>query len=239
MAEVTPTPEEVAANVALAQAQADKEAAEAESLRAEARKKTAEALVAETNAKKASFDLLKAEYEESKRLASDEFHHIYRFRGQVDGSTVGKCLAQLSTWHRLDPKSDIEIVFSSPGGSILDGFELFDYIQFLKQEGHYVVTSTQGMAASMAGVLLQAGNKRVMGKSAWLLIHEASFGTGGSVGQVEDTVEWVKMMQDRILDIFAERSVMSRRDIRKNWTRKDWWMGAETALKHGFVDELA
>ena len=36
----------------------------------------------------------------------------------------------------------MEIIFSSPGGSIIDGFELFDHIQQLRNEGHHITIFT-------------------------------------------------------------------------------------------------
>ena len=83
--------------------------------------------------------------------------------------------ARLTEWHRLEPKCNIEIIFSSPGGSIIDGFELFDHIQHLRNEGHHVTTGSLGYAASMAGILLQSGDTRWIGHQAWMMIHRAAF----------------------------------------------------------------
>jgi ATP-dependent protease ClpP protease subunit len=94
------------------------------------------------------------------------------------------------------------------------------------------------MAASMAGILLQAGDERVMGKETWVLLHEASFLAAGKIGEVDDTVEWVKKVQKRILAIFAGRSNLSRSQIERRWKRKDWWLSSTDCLKHGFVDKV-
>lgn len=240
--------------------------AEEQKLRAEAEKAIAEAQAARdlsafhiANANKAKAEASKADLEgenlqqqnrlvkiaadaasreEEDHLAGDRFHHLYNFGDSVSAGSVKACIAQLTQWMRKNPKCDIEIVFNSPGGSIVDGMALYDFIQLLKDNGHNVTTSALGMAASMAGILLQAGTKRVMGRQAWLMIHEASFGSYGKIGEVEDTVEWVKKVQERIIDIFAERSNLTKTQIRKNWLRKDWWLSADDALKHGFVDEL-
>jgi ATP-dependent protease ClpP protease subunit len=58
----------------------------------------------------------------------------------------------------------------------------------------------------------------------------------GSFGAVVDTVEWVKKIQDRILDILSERSKISKAEIKESWDRKDWWLSSDDALKYGFVD---
>jgi len=173
-----------------------------------------------------------------KELAADEYHFTYTFNSQVNETSVRSCISQLSIWSRTVPGCPMEIIFNSPGGEIISGMTLFDYIQVLRRAGHHVTTVSLGMAASMAGILLQAGSTRVMGREAWLLIHEASFGAGGKIGEVEDTVKWVKAIQKRILKIFASRSKMTERQIATRWKRTDWWIDSDEALKLGFIDAI-
>lgn len=212
--------------------------AEAEKHRAEGRKAAAEAEEVELRLTKARHDADREEEKRREELAAHKYHHVYLFKGAVDSQSAAKCMDQLTAWMRNDPGCDIEIVFNSPGGSVVDGMALWDHIQFVRSAGHRVTTSTVGMAASMAGILLQAGDQRVMGRESWLLIHEASFGASGSFGDVEDTVEWVRKVQDRILSIFAARSNMSKSAIKRKWHRKDWWISSDEALKLGFVDAV-
>ena len=72
--------------------------------------------------------------------------------------------------------------------------DLFDYIQELRRDGHYVTTSARGMAASMAGILLQAGGHRVMGREAQVLIREVSSFAIRKVGEIEDEVTLLKSL---------------------------------------------
>ena len=51
-------------------------------------------------------------------------------------------------------------------------------------------------------------------------------------------MEYVKKLQERILGILAERSTLSRRQIKTRWARKNWWLMADEALELGFVDAL-
>lgn len=232
------TPAEIDANVAKALAEAEQALAAAEASRATARKESASADYEELQLVKARFDVDREEEKRRDELAAHKYHHVYLFKGGVDDSSVTKCMEQLTTWHRNEPTCDFEIIFNSPGGGVVAGMALWDHIQYLRAAGHKITTSTVGMAASMAGILLQAGDVRIMGKESWLLIHEGSFGATGSVGEVEDTVEWVKKIGDRIADIFASRSKMSKAAIKRKWHRKDWWISSDEALKLGFVDEV-
>ena len=171
-------------------------------------------------------------------MAQNRFHHVYPYNTEISSATVSQCIDQLTTWTRLTEECQIEIIFNSPGGSIVDGLALFDFIRGLRQQGHHVTTTTIGIAASMAGVLLQAGTKRVMGRESWVLIHEASFVAAGSIGQVEDLYEWIKRVHQRVLNIFAERSTMTAEAIGEMWKRKDWWLSSDNCLELGFVDEV-
>lgn len=178
-------------------------------------------------------------------LASDLHNHLYVFNGSVGDSSVNTCIKQLTTWMRNDSDDAIEIVFNSPGGDVIAGLALFDFIQTVRRTGIHVTTSTIGYAASMAGILLQAGDTRVMGAESWLMLHEASFGAQGKTGDIEDRVEWVKRVQERFLDIFAKRcqetdapKKLTKTKLRNNWRRKDWWISSDEALAFGLVDEV-
>lgn len=221
-------------------AEADAATSAAEKNRAEARKLFWEAEEAQTKARKAIIDADREEHKRRKELAADEFHHTYLFDKDVSESSVKACIGQLSNWERTATEPiTVELVINSPGGSVIDGFALIDHIQAMHGRGHTVNTTAYGMAASMGGVILEVGKTRRMGSNALLLIHEASFGAMGSMGDIEDRVKMVEIMHDRILDLFASRSKVTKAFIKRNWRRRDWWMSAQEAHKHGFVDEIA
>ena len=198
----------------------------------------AEAAKLTVEVERMKLSLAKEQRAEETELATDKFHHIYIYDSVVSDQSVEKCMLQLTQWMRRDPGCAIEIIFYSPGGAIVAGMALYDFIQRVRRAGHHVTTMALGMAASMAGILLQAGDERVMGKEAWVLIHEASFGAQGKIGEVEDTVEWVKKVQKRILKIFAERCTLTETQIARRWKRTDWWLSSDDCLRLKFVDRV-
>lgn len=223
---------------------------------AEARKADAEALkfLAETETARfgtrtAEIALETAERVRAKTLAANEYHHVLDFSSAVGSGSVGTAMSQLDIWRRTEPGCDIEIRFNSPGGEVISGMAFFDYIGSLRRDGHQVTCSAYGYAASMAGILLQAGTHRVMGSEAYVLIHEVSGGAQGSIGEIDDTVEFMHTVSNRVLDIFAARSKgageagtasqpLSRAALKRRWTRKDWWLTSDDALKFGIIDEV-
>ncbi len=221
-----------------ASAEAEKMLAETRLSAAQARQAEAEARKTEAEAEQEELKLEQCQKDKLKQLSSDEENHLYRFNKEVSSHSVSACMSKLTEWSRLSPGCDIEIVFSSPGGSIIDGFELFDFIQDLRNRGHKVTTGSLGMAASMAGILLQAGGVRWIGHQAWMMIHRAAFGAIGKTYEVEDEVKLVKRIEERCLDIFVSRSKLTKHKIKRNWDRKDWWIDADECLDLGLVDEV-
>lgn len=231
-----------------------KHKAEAQKFEAEAEKARTEAANAQVALEDQMIDLRQKQRIETELLALDTYNNTYRFSTDVNDSSVKTCIDKLTFWHRTDPMVNgqprpIEIVFNSPGGSVFAGMDLFDFIQELRRQGHDVTTVARGYAASMGGILLQAGTKRVMGKEAYILIHEVSTWAAGKVGEIEDEYLFLKKISERVVNIFAERAKEAGRagtashpitaaQIRKNWNRTDWWLDSAEALKLGIVDEL-
>jgi ATP-dependent Clp endopeptidase proteolytic subunit ClpP len=230
MSEEKKTKAEIAAEIASKKAETNKSLAEAAKIEAETKKIESEAGVA-------ALEYDKAFRSRQREMANDEENFLYRFSKDVNHNSVQACMSKLTQWHRMSPECDIELVFSSPGGSIIDGFELFDFIQDLRRT-HKVTTGSLGMAASMAGILLQAGTHRWIGHQAWMMIHRAAFGAIGKTYEVEDEVKLVKRIEERCVDIFVSRSHLSKQKIKRNWDRKDWWIDADECLEIGLVDEI-
>ena len=232
------TQKEIDAQVAKTLAEAQKASAEQKKIEAETTRILSDIERYKVNQRLSEIELEKKEKELRREAAADAENMVYRYNTTVDRTQVHQCMHKLTQWSRRHPKCDIEIVFSSGGGSITDGFELFDFIQELREKGHRVITGSLGMAASMAGILLQAGDHRWMGHQAWMMIHRAAFGVIGKTFVIEDEVAWIKRIEDRILDIFVKRSNLSRLKIKRNWDRKDWWISSDEALDLGLIDEI-
>lgn len=201
----------------------------------EIRKTNAEADRWEIEAIKSQKDL------ENWNASSDE-HRIYPFFGTVDHQSVSAAMDIIGSWARRDAgKEDkkITVIFNSPGGSVVHGFALWDFLEDIKDQGYELTTVVRGMAASMGGILLQIGDNRQIGKNSHILLHEVSTVGIGTITDIEDTTKFTKRLQERILDILVERSTYSKAQIKTRWSRKDWWISSDEALKYGFADEIA
>ncbi len=220
--------------------------------RANTRKELANASEAEHDA--AIRAIRRAEIERGEALALIQDHYVQEhfFDGPVNTKTVYACLNTLAAWHRVDPTSDMNITINSPGGSVIDGMHLFDQLTTYSLRGggtHKVTITVRGYAASMAGILLQAADERVIGRESYLMIHEISAGTGGKIGEIKDDVKWYTRLCERVVDIFVERAAeaadaaagvegIDKETFETKWERQDWWLDSAESLKLGFVDRV-
>jgi ATP-dependent Clp endopeptidase proteolytic subunit ClpP len=233
------TDAEIEADVAKAHAEAAKFEAEAERYRAEVARYEAETRSADAAARLAQIEATVKERARAEADADDSLHHVYRFTGLVDKGSVERCMSKLTAWHRMAPEGQgFEVVFFSPGGDVISGMALFDHLRWLSSQGRKITTGCTGMAASMGGILMQAGDYRWASGQSWYMIHRAAFSAGGKTFEVEDEVKWVKRVEKRIIDIFVARSHLTESKIKRNWDRTDWWLDADQCLELGLVDEI-
>lgn len=205
----------------------------AEKLRQEIRFETARAYIAE-------IEKAQMEDKEADRLAKPGARQNLQLNifDVISGHNVDQWIDVLEHWERRDPGAPITIRVNSPGGSVLDGFALFDTILRLRRRGHHVTMHGTGMIASMAAILMQAGDERVLDENAWFMIHEISAGMRGKASDMEDELKFVKRLQERALAILSERSTLSKQQIARRWKKTDDWMDSREALKLGFVDRV-
>ena len=65
----------------------------------------------------------------------------------------------------------IRVEINSPGGDVFDGIAIYNA---LRNHPAHVTTRVDGLAASIASVIAQAGDKRLIQPAAQLMIHNAS-----------------------------------------------------------------
>jgi ATP-dependent Clp protease protease subunit len=190
----------------------------------------------ELKAKK--MELSEREHVYQAKAAHADRHGRFFFFGAVNGGTVEECITELNWWHRQDTGKPFEIILNSPGGDVLHGLALYDDLIALRDQGHHITITVRGMAASMGGILLQAGDKRIVGKNSHVLIHEISTGAVGKLSEIEDEAAFCEKLSKQLLEILAERSTLTPAQIKRKWRKTDWWITADEAIEYGFADEI-
>ena len=129
----------------------------------------------------------------------------------------------------------LEIEINSPGGSVFDGYTIFNEIKSLRERGVVVTATITGMAASMASVIAMAANIVRIVPHGRMMIHDASNFVGGNADQLRKAAELLDGISADIAAIYAGRTGKDADEIRA-MMRKETWMTADEAKTNGFVD---
>lgn len=155
---------------------------------------------------------------------------------QIDDYTANVIQAQLLYLDSADSGKDISIYINSPGGSVYAGYGIYDTMQFINSQ---VSTICTGMAASMAAVLLVAGEKgkRFALKHSRVMIHQPLGGAQGQASDIEITAREIGKIKKELYTIISDHSGQSFEKVEADSDR-DYWMTAIEAKDYGMVDEV-
>jgi len=154
----------------------------------------------------------------------------------VNDYTANVIQAQLLYLDAADPGKDVTIYINSPGGSVYAGLGIYDTMQYISSD---VTTVCTGMAASMAAVLLVAGQKgnRFALNHSRVMIHQPMGGAQGQASDIEITAREIQKLKKELYQIIADHSGQPFEKVEQDSDR-DYWMTAQEALAYGMIDEV-
>ena len=156
--------------------------------------------------------------------------------GPVTEVTANLIVAQLLFLESENPDKDIFFYINSPGGSVSAGLAVYDTMQFIKPD---VSTLCVGQAASMGALLMAAGDhgKRFCLPNSRVMIHQPMGGFSGQATDIEIHAKEILFLRARLNEILA-RHTGKPIDVIARDTERDFFMGAEDAVKYGIVDKV-
>ncbi|MBP9695217.1 MAG: ATP-dependent Clp endopeptidase proteolytic subunit ClpP [Candidatus Magasanikbacteria bacterium] len=154
----------------------------------------------------------------------------------IDDGVANTVIAQLLFLDNQEPEKDIKLYINSPGGSVTAGMAIYDTMQFIKSD---VSTICIGIAASMASVLLAAGEKgkRFCLPNSEVMIHQVMGGAEGQASDIKIHAEHILKMKDKLNNILAKHTGQALTTVEKDSDR-DNFMTAEQAVAYGLADKV-
>lgn len=154
---------------------------------------------------------------------------------EVNAATSNELLKQLMYLEGQDTTQEITIYINSPGGEVISGLAVYDFISLMKSPVRTVCTGT---AASMGAILFLAGKKREMLPHTRLMIHDPSF-SGGSIGgkkshEIRHELEKLDEVRTALAEIIAEKTGKSIEEI-YDVTSDDTFYSAKEAIEFGLA----
>ena len=155
----------------------------------------------------------------------------------IDDTVANLIIAQLLFLEAEDPEKDINLYINSPGGSITAGLAIYDTMQFIKP---HVQTYCIGQAASMAAVLLAAGEKgkRYSLPNSRIVIHQPLMqGLGGQATDIDIAAREILRMRERLNEILVHHTGQPTKRIQED-TERDYIMSADQGKDYGIIDDV-
>jgi len=154
----------------------------------------------------------------------------------IDDNVANIIIAQLLFLDAEDPERDIYLYVNSPGGVVYSGLAIYDTIQHLRAP---VATFCVGMAASMAAVLVAAGEKgkRSALPNSRIMIHQPSSGAQGTAADIEIAAKEILQLRERLNEILSFHTGQPVERIAEDVDR-DRFMSPDEAREYGIIDRI-
>ena len=156
--------------------------------------------------------------------------------GTIDDDIANLVIAQILFLEAENQEKDINLYINSNGGLVTSGLAIYDTIQYIKCS---VSTICMGVSASMAAVILMAGEKgkRFALPNSRILIHQPLGGVQGQASDIEIHAKEILRTKATLNAIISKHTSKSIKQIEADSDR-DFWMSSEEALKYGIIDSI-
>ena len=136
----------------------------------------------------------------------------------------------------LGELDEITLEINSPGGDVASGVRIYNYLRNHQAKVHTRVTGT---AASIATIIMMAGDTRSMAIGSTMMTHRASGLMLGfyNAQEMEETARNLKTIDAAMVDIYAATTGKGKEEIAALLDQGDTFLGADEAIEWGFATE--
>lgn len=179
-----------------------------------------------------------------RNISGDKIYYIYTkllanriifLSGEINSDLANLVVSELLYLDSLS-HDDIFIYINSPGGEVTSGLAIYDTMNYVKSN---VATVATGLCASMAAIILAAGEKgkRMALPNSEVMIHQVLGGTQGQATDIKIQAERILKMKSKLNGILSK---LTGKNIKKidNDTERDHYLDAKEALSYGIIDKI-
>ena len=154
----------------------------------------------------------------------------------IDDDVANLIIAQMLYLESDDPDKEIFFYLNSPGGNVSSGMAIYDTMRYIRPS---VCTVCMGQAASMAALLLAAGEKgrRTALPHSRILIHQPLGGFYGQATDIDIQAREILRMKEELNVILASLTDQPLSKIQMD-TERDYYMTSDQAKEYGIIDEI-
>lgn len=149
---------------------------------------------------------------------------------EVTASSVREQLALMR-----DAKT-ITVRVNSVGGEVSDGIAIYTA---LRQHSARKVAVVEGIAASIASVILCACDEVIVSKGSFIMVHQCSGGATGSAQDMQDAAAYLTKINAEMVDIYSAKTGKPATEIAALLSKGDTYMTADEAVSFGIATSVA
>jgi ATP-dependent Clp protease protease subunit len=156
--------------------------------------------------------------------------------GPIEDGMSTLVVAQLLFLEAETPKKEISMYINSPGGVVTSGMAIYDTMHFIRPP---VSTLCIGQAASMASLLLAAGEKgqRFALPNSRIMLHQPSGGFQGQATDIMLHAQEILNLKKRLNEIYVRHTGQPLKTV-EDALERDKFLTAEGAMEFGIVDKV-
>lgn len=146
----------------------------------------------------------------------------------IDFKVSATFLKNLKILENSSGDKPITIHLNSPGGCCSNGFAIYDAIKASKCDITIIV---HGQASSMASIILQAAEKRLVSPNALVVLHDGYASFEGSHKELKSFADYDKKLRAKMIEIYLEKCMDSVQFQGRTKTQVKKWLNDAIASK--------
>lgn len=136
----------------------------------------------------------------------------------------------------IPDNATIELHINSYGGSVKEGIAIYN--QLKQKKCKEIVAYVDGFAYSIASIILQAADRRIMGLGTSLLIHNMWMQVAGNANELRKAADDLDVLMESNRQIYMERVNITEDELIE-MLDSETYLTPEQAMEKGFADEVA
>ena len=132
-------------------------------------------------------------------------------------------------------KEKLQVIVNSPGGFVIDAFEIYNIFSSYKGEVEFVIN---GMAASAMSYIIMSGDKISAFKNSIFMAHKAQAMAIGDSDDMQREADITKAMENILAESYVKRMKKPKEEILSNMKNEIWHIGWEALTEAGIIDNV-
>lgn len=145
----------------------------------------------------------------------------------ITGESISREIAEIDA-------DTINVRINSGGGLVFEGLAIYNA---LARHNAKIIMHVDSIAASIASVILMAGDEIRISEGAQVMIHKPWSGLYGDANALRKEAEILDKLEGGIIDVYAARTGADRADLIE-WVGAETWFTGQEAVEAGFADSM-